>query len=320
MFDLKKFLDVDKLKSILGKKSDASSETGERTENIQVEEDKIDAEISAIENEEKGGSSEPVPFFKDKKKVIRVVIILAVGYLILDQFVLTTNEPDPFANIPTPVKKNKKNRNKTATATEALTATGTGDAAIPTPIASTAPAQATLAPEATPNSGISEVPIAPTPLPEATVVAEPSPTPEVVSTPAVVATAEATPDMSTPEVVPGMGETSHQTPKKDDFGSKLTEMLSPEATVTPKKMEVKEYVSPPEFDTLGRGLVYNCKGRHWACVDKDSFLRCRQNETWQRSVGKLPECSARNVYSSIDDCKIVQTHNINTAVSTEFCK
>lgn len=334
MFDLKKFLDVDKFKSVLGKKGDTSAQPEDHTQNIQTDEDKIDAQISEIENEDKGGgTSENVPFFKDKKKLIRVGIGLALLYLIVDQFVLTNKEPDPFANLPAPtLKKNKNKRVKTATSTEAVVVTATGTAtstatatatvtveAVSTLTASTSVIRPTLAPEVTPNSSITEVPIAPTPLLEATIVPEITPTPQ--ATVSEIAKTEPTPTIvSTSEILPGMGETSHQTEKKDDLSTKLTEIVAPDVTPTPRKMEVKEYVAPPEFDNLGRGLVYNCKGRHWACVDKDSFIRCRQNEIWQRSVGKYPECSARNVYSSIDDCKIVQTHNINTAVVVDFCK
>lgn len=322
MFDLKKFLDVDKLKGILGKKGDASDEQGERTENIETDEDKVDARISQMEKEESDGeSSEPTPFYKDRKKVIRIVVGLGVVYLIYDTFLTEKAPQTESLDVPAPqIKKNPNKRKKggTATATEASTATGTNEVAVqvtPTPVATV---------EATPASQIQEIPIASTPIPEATLAMEqtPVPTSEDIVPPMTTPAAEVTPEVvpqSTPDVSSNVGETVRQT-KKEDLSSKLTEMVGSEGTPVPKKMEVKAYVAPPAYDTLGRGLVYNCKGRHWACVDKDSYIQCRQNEIWQKSVGKNAECSARNVYSSIDDCKIVQTHNINTAVAIDFCQ
>lgn len=329
MFDLKKFLDVDKLKNVLGKKGNSSSDD-ERTENIRTSEDQIDDEISQMEEEERGSSKEDknLPFYQDRKKIIRIVIVLAIAYLIYDQLVVGTSD-EQVGNVPPPtVQKNKNKRRKaeTATATEALAVSASATEIV-------APA-ATPASQNTP-SAVTDIPIAPTPLPEATVLAEevatpvatPAPelTPEaspsavLVSTPAPTPAPEMTPAMSSTPVMMGPVGEKEGSSSNPDLSSKLTEMVTADVTPAPKKMEVTEYVSPPDYGTLGRGLVYNCKGKHWACVDKDSFLQCRQNEIWQKNKGKLPECSARNVYSSIDDCKIVQTHNINTAVSTDFC-
>ena len=271
MFDLKKFLDVDKLKGILGKKSDASDDQGERTENIQADEDKVDAQISQIEKEEGDEeNSEPVPFYKDKKKVIRVVVGLGVLYLIYDTFLAEKAPETETVNAPiAQVKKNpnKKKKGATATATEASVATtGTSDAPQEAPTA--------IATQEAPASQIKEVPISPTPLAEETLAVEQTPiaTPEFtvapITTPEVEMTPQITPE-ATVDISSGVGEIEHQT-KKNDLGSKLTEIVGNEATPAPKKMEVKAYVAPPAYDNLGRGLVYNCKGRHWACVDKDS--------------------------------------------------
>lgn len=325
MFDLKKFLDVDKLKNVLGKKGASSSEE-ERTENIHTNEDQIDAEISQMENEEKSSSkgNKNLPFYQDKTKIIRVALVLVIAYLIYDQLIATDNSSDTI-NIPqVQVQKNKNKRRKveTATSTESLATGATSTEAMNPQETPTA----TPVAENTPSE-VKEIPIASTPLPESTVLAEevatpiPVLTPEVTPDVAVTSTPlpEKTPEVvSTPVMMSPVGEKESQ--KSDgDLSSKLTEMVTAEVTPAPKKLEVTEYVSPPDFGTLGRGLVYNCKGKHWACVDKDSFLKCRQNEVWQKNHGKLPECAARNVYSSIDDCKIVQTHNINVAVSTDFC-
>jgi hypothetical protein len=83
--------------------------------------------------------------------------------------------------------------------------------------------------------------------------------------------------------------------------------------------EAQVYTAPPEYFSRGRGLVYNCKGGHWACVDKESYFQCRDNQKWQKKENKTIECHTINVYSGYKDCKIIQLHNIHTLVKTKFC-
>ena len=85
-----------------------------------------------------------------------------------------------------------------------------------------------------------------------------------------------------------------------------------------KKKE--EYTKPPNYSFRGRGLVYNCKGMHWACVDKESYIKCRENEKWQKNKNKKIECKTINVYKNIKDCNTIQLHKIHTLVKTNFCK
>lgn len=92
---------------------------------------------------------------------------------------------------------------------------------------------------------------------------------------------------------------------------------------TPTEEELKgpaEYVAPPDYSEVGRGLVYNCKGKHWACVDKNSFFACRDNLKWAKENGKGFECFTKDVYRNERDCRIIQTHFINTNLKTDFCK
>ena len=89
-----------------------------------------------------------------------------------------------------------------------------------------------------------------------------------------------------------------------------------------KKIKKKKelYTNPPNYSFRGRGLVYNCKGKHWACVDKESYLKCRENEKWQIRKNKKIECKTINVYQNIRDCNIIQLNNIHTLVKADFCK
>ena len=85
------------------------------------------------------------------------------------------------------------------------------------------------------------------------------------------------------------------------------------------RKEPQSYVEPPDYLTRGRGLVYNCKGKHWACVDKEDYFRCKDNETWLKKNNKKTECHVLNVYSSSNDCKIMQLHKIHSLEKITFC-
>jgi hypothetical protein len=87
------------------------------------------------------------------------------------------------------------------------------------------------------------------------------------------------------------------------------------------KIAVEEvYLEPPSFDQLGRGLVYNCKEKHWACLSKAAYVQCAKNMKWNSNNSKKSECAVVNVYSSNEDCEKVQKYNISTGQSTSFCK
>ena len=109
----------------------------------------------------------------------------------------------------------------------------------------------------------------------------------------------------TPAVPVGIKINTEKHPKKNDYIQSQQNKL--------------EYTAPPNYERLGRGLVYNCSGKHWACVDKFSYFKCRENYLWTKSNNKLPECSVRDVYATTTECKIVQEYNINMLEDTNFC-
>lgn len=81
-----------------------------------------------------------------------------------------------------------------------------------------------------------------------------------------------------------------------------------------------KYVEPPTFEYLGRGLVYNCKEKFWACLNKLSYIQCNKNMKWNSTNNKPIECAVVNVYNSNDDCETVQRYNVSTGQPTPFCK
>jgi hypothetical protein len=81
-----------------------------------------------------------------------------------------------------------------------------------------------------------------------------------------------------------------------------------------------EPVPPPNYESFGRGLVYNCTGKHWACVDKDSYKTCQGNNQWNKQQSKPAECHAYEVYISEDDCVRKQVNQIDNVAPTDFCQ
>lgn len=80
------------------------------------------------------------------------------------------------------------------------------------------------------------------------------------------------------------------------------------------------YTEAPAYDQLGRGLVYNCKEKFWACIDKTAYISCNKNMKWNKAHGKPVECAVVNVYNSEEDCTVVQKYNISTSQPVSFCQ
>ena len=87
-----------------------------------------------------------------------------------------------------------------------------------------------------------------------------------------------------------------------------------------EEIKPAEKVELPDYSLKGRGLVYSCTGKHWACIDRAGYLNCKEHMRWTEENKKRPECVIKNVYASEDDCSVVQLHYINTNEPTDFCK
>ncbi|RLA64003.1 MAG: hypothetical protein DRQ88_01125 [Epsilonproteobacteria bacterium] len=126
-------------------------------------------------------------------------------------------------------------------------------------------------------------------------------------------------EISSVPPIPPKEEPKQQDPK--ELAIDVTEIV--EEIGTPTTEELKgpaEYVSPPDYTEVGRGLVYNCRGKHWACVDKNSYFACRDNLKWSKENTKAPECFTKDVYRNEKDCRVIQTHFVNTNEQIDFCK
>ena len=95
-------------------------------------------------------------------------------------------------------------------------------------------------------------------------------------------------------------------------------------TMIPDPAVQYEYKESPNFKDknllLGRGLVYNCAGKHWACVPKQSYYQCRDHAKWSISKKKEPDCVVNSVYVSLKSCKDAQSLKIGQIAVADFCK
>jgi hypothetical protein len=90
---------------------------------------------------------------------------------------------------------------------------------------------------------------------------------------------------------------------------------------TKKPVQIKkEYVSPPDYEYFGRGLVYNCAGKHWACVDAPSYKTCEDNSSSVKYLNKKTECHPYNVYETAKGCQNVQNRMVSSSAKTNFCE
>ena len=81
----------------------------------------------------------------------------------------------------------------------------------------------------------------------------------------------------------------------------------------------KEYADPPDYEYRGRGLVYNCVGKHWACVDGPSYKKCENNFSSVIYLKKKVECHPFEIYETISGCENMQNRKISSSTQTVFC-
>lgn len=85
------------------------------------------------------------------------------------------------------------------------------------------------------------------------------------------------------------------------------------------KENIVEEIPNPDFLSLGRGLVYNCKLGFWACVDKANYFKCEDSLKIVKKNNKNIQCYPLDVYKDIEDCKKVLTYNVNRVEDSSFC-
>mgnify|MGYP005689501129 FL=1 len=247
------------------------------------------------------------------------MIILVLGYLALDEFVLKQNSSEPSVEELLAAAPKKPKRPKKVEATQPAEGTA--------PSEGTPPAEGAVA-TADPNAGSTEeapienVNIAPKEEAPTSSLDTPTSNDVVVDSKPV----ETGVDQKLDQLVNNF-ESTTETPstgqveevKVPSLGGADSEKQ--ETSMASKIVDdVAVETAPPPYDQLGRGLVYNCKDKYWACVDKPAYVTCNKNMKWNKSKGNSAECVVQAIYGSDDDCAKVQKYNVSTSQATTFCQ
>lgn len=294
-----------------------------------MEDEEVQEEEVESEDSDAAFSSEDEKKKKRNSMIIKVIIILGIGYYAVDEFVLKTSEPTieellakaPKRKRPKPVKA----------AIDAAAVVNTEAATTPATTPEVDPEASDVNIDA--SSGIAISTAETLPIENVNVLDKSEETAMSSST------SNSDSEQSSLETETRVGESSvdqrldqlvdnvEQTPPS----SPIEEIKIPSHTESPATSEssassmaskIVEGITetpPPAYDQLGRGLVYNCKDKYWACLDKPAYVTCNKNMKWNKSKGNTAECTVSNIYGSEEDCAKVQKYNVSTNASTEFC-
>jgi hypothetical protein len=144
---------------------------------------------------------------------------------------------------------------------------------------------------------------------------------------------EPTPDLIPPEVTepkvggeaaPGTDQVTDGQPVTDNPDMTEQILKDLEKQIQDKKDNVPAtgaaYIEPPDYENFGRGLVYNCRGKHWACVDGASYRVCEQNYSSLKGANKPKECYPDSVFQTDKACIWMQKERITAGTKTVFCQ
>lgn len=109
------------------------------------------------------------------------------------------------------------------------------------------------------------------------------------------------------------------TTSDDNLTDQILQDLEKQTKAQKPVQQKTEYVSPPDYEFRGRALVYNCTGKHWACVDGPSYKACEDNSSSVKYLNKKTECHPVNIYESNRGCEIMQNRMVSSTAKTDFC-
>ena len=310
-----------------------------------------DEEVSEAVESEKGGDDDEKK--KKKSMAIKVVVVLGLAYLAVDSFLFPPDNKEEVVTAPV-IKKRKKPKKAEDKKDETKPGdTNVGEAKTADPAN---PGQAKDSTTANAAPEIASVQ-APSPSPEQPPVENINIEKSLKDAGAPDGT---TAPMMPTEPAPEMANTNAPNPEMDKAIGDLSANVNPnatppsalevapgadtpptpqEATITPDAVtpvaEVattteptppaapafnEPYAPPPNYEELGRGLVYNCKEAHWSCVNRLAYVACNKNTQWSRGAGKTPECVVQNIFKNDEDCGKMQRYYVANNKETSFCK
>lgn len=265
---------------------------------------------------------------KKKSKIIQIVIGVGVVLFLLSDEIFPPDTPEETAPEvklkPRPRPNKKKTEGEGAEAPPAEAAANTPAEQIP-PVKVQPPTETASEPADVTST---EVP------PEDTSISEPTAeTPPMESAPVDTAPVESSSFQTTedfPEEQPPLISPSSDTedtvdgnettvPGEENITDQILEDLEKQAKSSKPLETKKEYVAPPDYEYRGRGLVYNCKGKHWACVDAPSYKTCEDNSSSVKFLNKKVECYPFNIYDTQKGCESMQNRMVTSAAKTGFC-
>ena len=288
---------------------------------------------------------------KMKSMVIKVIVILALGFFALDEFILKEN-PEPKDSVVTSKTSSPKyeiieeaettaevppasEETETTEVAESVTSSTTAATETEMPTIPTDDSIASEAPpieninmlEKTEESALTEPvePIEPIaknadelPLqPDKTYTpSEAQPEEQIISQSRM---GESTVDKRLDDLVDNVEQSAPKNPVEEVKIPSNGESV-PGTSMASKIVEEMTETLPPVYDQVGRGLVYNCKDKYWACLNKPAYVTCSNNQKYNKSKGNSAECVVADIYSSDEDCAKVQKYNVSTSVPTAFCQ
>lgn len=300
---------------------------------------KSKAKADDDEDESSPEADDEIAKKKKKSRMLQYVIVGGTVIFLLSDYIIPTEEPVAQVKIgkkgakvkpkvEAPAEEKPATDTTAATDTAAATDTPATDPATVTP--SESPVDVTETPVDTTTTPVETAPVdttvTETPADTTTTPVETAPTDTTVTeTPADqpidTAPVETAPTDTTVTDTPaednGMGEAT--TPGEDNLTDQILEDLEKQAKDTQQPEQKKEYVAPPDYEYRGRGLVYNCSGKHWACVDAPSYKTCEDNASSVKYLNKKTECHPFNVYETPKGCEGVQNRMVSSSAKTAFC-
>lgn len=140
-----------------------------------------------------------------------------------------------------------------------------------------------------------------------------------VEEPVITSPTEDTPTTTVEEPSTDIVDNSVTTDPDASITDQILQDLEKQAKTSEPTNTKKEYVAPPDYEYKGRGLVYNCQGLHWACIDAPSYKTCEDNASSVKYLKKKAECHPFNVYETTKGCENMQARMVTSAAKTGFC-
>jgi hypothetical protein len=309
-----------------------ATDIGELEDDLDEDSDEDDTPVSIVDKikakfaRKKKDSDSDHTEIGDKKKpkakinpIVLVVILAALGI-----WVFYEEEPE-VVQAPPPIKKivkvPKEDRVVEKPADEAAEPK-TEEPVIEGPTVDQEPVIEEPVVAETPAESVGEEPAKDEPVGEEPAKDEPVDEEPAIDEPVITNLSSESPDSPTDIAPTSFDSVDGQVTDVDDstMTDKILEDLERQVKKEQPALVNKEYVAPPDYEYRGRGLVYNCAGKHWACVDGPSYKVCENNFSGSTYQKKTIECFPFNTYETKKGCELMQNRVVSSSAKTDFCK